>query len=135
MATKTKIGPKVRQAVIERDGTYCRYCGHGPMLLRWDVSPKGRVKLYNDWKVLGDRTIELDHVIPESKGGDSTEENLVVLCGDCNRRKWNREIHRVLRAPAPISFLPPPEARQIVESLPVSPMEISRRLRRMGIFV
>ena len=134
MASKTKISQTVRREVIERDGVYCRYCGHGPMLLRWDVSPRGRVKLYNDWETLGDPTIELDHVIPESKGGSSKADNLVVLCGDCNRRKWNRELHRVLRAPAPLSFLPPPKPREVVESLPVSPMEINRRLRSMGIY-
>lgn len=130
---KGKISPKTRQEVIERDGVYCRHCGHGPMLVTWRVSPKGRVKLYNDWITLGDRTIELDHIVPDSRGGSSKAENLVVFCGDCNRRKWNRDLYTVLRAPAPISFLPPPAPEELIGQLPIPPAELNRRLRRMGL--
>lgn len=131
---RSKITPAIRQKVIERDGTYCRQCGHGPMLLRWDVSPKGKVKLYTDWNELGDRMLELDHIIPVSMGGDDSLDNLVVLCNDCNRRKWNRPLNRVLLAPAPLSFLPPPKPKNVVDSLPIPPKEINRRLRAMGIY-
>lgn len=132
--SKAKIPATTRKLVIERDGTYCRHCGHGPMLLTWRVSPKGKVKLYNDWETLGDKTIELDHIVPESKGGDNDPENLVVVCDDCNRRKWNRPVHTVLRAPAPISILPPPAPEQLMGQLPISPAELNRRLRSMGIY-
>lgn len=31
-----------------------------------------------------------DHIIPISKGGDNTKENIVPACGDCNCRKHNK---------------------------------------------
>ena len=34
-----------------------------------------------------DNEIEFDHIIPISKGGPSTVENLRVLCRECNRKK------------------------------------------------
>lgn len=37
-----------------------------------------------------DVTLEIDHVVPVSKGGSSRRENLQFLCVACNRRKGNR---------------------------------------------
>jgi len=51
----------VRYHVNERDNYKCHYCGN-----------KGNT---------------VDHVIPKSKGGEFTEENLVRCCGDCNLEK------------------------------------------------
>ncbi len=34
--------------------------------------------------------MEVDHVIPVSKGGQSTLNNLVTACRDCNRKKGSR---------------------------------------------
>lgn len=50
--------------------------------------------------------LTLDHVLPRSRGGRNTWENLVAACGPCNRRKDNRTpeeaemrlLHRVLPA-------------------------------------
>ncbi len=56
----------VRFAVFDRDNFTCRYCG----------------------KSTDDRiTLEVDHVIPKSKGGGDEIENLVTSCFDCNRGK------------------------------------------------
>lgn len=52
----------VREAVLERDGRRCRTC---------DSS----------------ESLEIDHVVPVSKGGGSDAANLQVLCRSCNRRK------------------------------------------------
>lgn len=53
-----------RRAVFARDGWACQYCGNRSNLT-------------------------VDHVIPRSKGGSSTWENIVASCAPCNRRKGN----------------------------------------------
>ena len=54
-----------RRAVFARDGWACQYCG-------------------------STGTLTVDHVIPRSKGGDSSWENIVASCAPCNRRKGDR---------------------------------------------
>lgn len=56
------IPDDVKQLVWNRDGGACRTCGSKSEL-------------------------QYDHVIPVSHGGGSTEQNLQILCGPCNRRK------------------------------------------------
>lgn len=51
-----------------RDGNRCQYCGRG----------SSRVE------------INLDHVIPRSRGGTTTWENVVCSCVPCNVRKGGR---------------------------------------------
>jgi 5-methylcytosine-specific restriction endonuclease McrA len=55
-----------RRAVFARDQWTCQYCGH----------ERG--------------SLTVDHVIPRSKGGTSTWENIVTCCAPCNRRKGDR---------------------------------------------
>lgn len=54
--------------IFARDGNTCQYCGQ--RLPRTDLN--------------------LDHVIPRSRGGLSTWENIVCSCHSCNRRKGGR---------------------------------------------
>ena len=77
-----------RRALFARDNWRCVYCG----------TAGGR--------------LTLDHVIPRSKGGDSTWENVVTSCAPCNLRKGNRLPHEVQmelsarpRPPAPVLFI------------------------------
>ena len=62
---KEKIPEALRWRVFERDGFACRKCGKRELL-------------------------RADHVIPESKGGPTTFENLQTLCNKCNSRKGAR---------------------------------------------
>lgn len=57
-----------RRNIFKRDRWACQYCG---------VQPGG-----------GELTI--DHVVPRSQGGQSTWENCVLACVECNKRKADR---------------------------------------------
>lgn len=59
---------KLRQHIKERDGFACKQCG---------ASLKQEPNLL----------LEIDHIIPISKGGLTTESNLQTLCWRCNRKK------------------------------------------------
>jgi 5-methylcytosine-specific restriction endonuclease McrA len=54
--------------VFLRDRFTCQYCG-------------GRLPTPD---------LTFDHVIPRSRGGRTSWENVVTACGDCNLRKGNR---------------------------------------------
>ena len=77
-----------RRALFARDGWRCVYCG----------TSTGR--------------LTLDHVVPRSRGGDSTWENVVTSCAPCNLRKGDRlleeaglSLGRLPRPPAPVLFI------------------------------
>jgi 5-methylcytosine-specific restriction endonuclease McrA len=42
--------------------------------------------IYNKANLL----LEIDHIVPESKGGYTIEENLQTLCWKCNRAKSDK---------------------------------------------
>ena len=63
------ISGTTRQNVLMRDNYTCQICG---------ATVKNGAKL------------EIDHIIPQSKGGTNDESNLQVLCQQCNREKHNR---------------------------------------------
>ncbi len=67
--TKREPSARLKVQVLMRDGNKCRLCG---------------VEC-ND----GLHNIHFDHIIPWSKGGETTLENLQVLCSDCNLAKGN----------------------------------------------
>lgn len=64
---KLKIISPGTRAILTRDKYTCQYCG---------------IKLTN-------KTGTKDHIIPESKGGPSTWENLVASCKRCQEKKGN----------------------------------------------
>lgn len=50
---------------------------------------KGRCALCGATKTV--RPLDVDHIIPRSKGGKTEYENLQVLCSKCNRTKGNKD--------------------------------------------
>ncbi len=64
-----RIPDTVKAAVIVRDGGRCRDC-HSAV------------------------NLQIDHIVPLSKGGSSEESNLQTLCRRCNRRKWKKLVPR-----------------------------------------
>jgi 5-methylcytosine-specific restriction endonuclease McrA len=60
-----------RANILLRDDEMCQYCGKRS------------------------RDLTLDHVIPRSRGGQSTWENLVASCKACNGKKGNRLLKEV----------------------------------------
>lgn len=65
---------KMREAVILRDGLICHLC-------------RGGVEASD---------VHIDHVIPVSKGGEDTMDNLHVSHSQCNLRRGNRDLVEVL---------------------------------------
>ena len=57
----------LREAVYERDGRWCLYCGSAERL-------------------------EIDHVVPRSRGGSDAPHNRVAACHACNHEKDNRRL-------------------------------------------
>ena len=65
-----------REVVVSSDGR-CAYCG----------------------RLVGVENLTLDHVVPMSKGGSNSIENVTLACLECNLRKANR----THPAPQPVS--------------------------------
>jgi len=57
---------KLRFKILNRDNFTCQYCGR---------TPSDGIKL------------EVDHILPVSKGGKANPDNLITTCFDCNRGK------------------------------------------------
>ena len=68
---RTLMTKKLRDFIKERDNFTCCNCG-------------------NSTHIEPNLLLEIDHIIPVSKGGETKEENLQTLCWKCNRSKSNR---------------------------------------------
>jgi 5-methylcytosine-specific restriction endonuclease McrA len=64
----TRLSKARRQRIIDRDKATCYSCGS-----KLQISD-----------------IELDHLIPVSKGGTSDAQNVAVSCVKCNRQRGNK---------------------------------------------
>lgn len=75
-----------RRAIFARDRWTCQYCGSAHA------------------------NLTVDHVVPRSKGGSSSWDNIVTCCAPCNRRKADRlpkqaNMHPLRRPSAPSSTI------------------------------
>src|SRR5262249_39571436 len=57
-----------RNRILARDRNRCQYCGK-----------KGTAFI-----------LTIDHIVPVSRGGNTSPENLVAACSPCNQRKGDR---------------------------------------------
>ena len=77
-----------KKAVHKRDNYQCQYCGG----------------------MFEEHEVNIDHIIPQSHDGETSWENVVCSCIECNSRKGNRrneEIgYRLLKTPAAPKPLP-----------------------------
>ncbi|MEQ1883438.1 MAG: HNH endonuclease [Bryobacteraceae bacterium] len=75
-----------RKNILMRDRYMCQYCH----------------------KTMSSNELTLDHVIPRSRAGETTWENLVACCHTCNNRKGNRTPEeagmKLARPPKPFSL-------------------------------
>lgn len=62
--------PFSKRNVLRRDRFICQYCGRQPTADQ----------------------LSIDHVVPRSAGGESTWDNCVAACVDCNHRKADRPL-------------------------------------------
>lgn len=62
---REKLTKKQRFTILKRDNFTCRYCG----------------------RKTPEVILEIDHIVPVSKGGTNDLNNLVTSCRDCNRGK------------------------------------------------
>ena len=60
--------PVTRRGILTRDQYTCQYCGLLP--------PRN--------------LLTVDHILPRSRGGKTTWENVITACQKCNGRKGNR---------------------------------------------
>lgn len=70
---RTLMTKKIREFIKTRDNFTCCNCN-------------------NSIEIEPNLLLEIDHIIPVSKGGETIEENLQTLCWKCNRAKSNKII-------------------------------------------
>ena len=65
---RKKMTANLKKFILERDDYTCQACG---------------ASLHNDFNL----KLEVDHIVPISKGGKTDPSNLQTLCRKCNRSK------------------------------------------------
>jgi len=67
-----------RKNIFERDKFTCQYCGRKPQDRRTAM------------KWMEENSLNIDHIIPRSRGGKTTWSNIVCACYKCNTKKGSR---------------------------------------------
>ena len=68
--SKAIIPNTLRFDILKRDNFTCQYCGGKPPEV----------------------TLEIDHIIPRSEGGETKLDNLITSCRKCNSGKRNKKL-------------------------------------------
>ncbi len=63
-----KLPSVSRRELLRRDGHRCQYCG-------------------------SNRQLTIDHIIPRSRGGTHTWDNVAIACETCNHKKGDKFLH------------------------------------------
>jgi len=100
----TRIDRKLtRMEIFNRDGHTCQYCGKQT------------------------RGLTLDHVMPRSRGGQHTWENVVAACVNCNRKKAG---HTPEEANMKLRHKPAPPHMSRYSYIPSHVLELRREWER-----
>ena len=103
-----------RKAAIARDGYHCRFCGipvidpalrklfvqSYPVAVSWGPTNQSQHAAFQCmW-------LQYDHILPSSRGGDSTLDNIVVACAPCNFGRMEATLEEA-RLFHPLELTPP----------------------------
>jgi len=66
------MGYEVREYLLEKRDRTCAYCG------KTDIP------------------LEIEHIVPKSKGGSNRVSNLTLACTECNMKKGNKPLEQFL---------------------------------------
>lgn len=108
----TLWGYEVREYLLEKWGRKCAYCDAENVPL------------------------EVEHVVPKSKGGTDRVSNLTVACRECNQRKGNRSIEEFLaRDPERLKRIKAELTRPLKDAAAVNAARwnLFRRLKATGL--
>lgn len=92
-----------QRQVKERDGHFCRFCGIPTIdrAVRKRIAAaypeEARWGRFNHAQHAAFQCMQLqyDHMLPNSRGGDSGADNIVVTCGPCNFGRMERTLEEV----------------------------------------
>lgn len=103
-----------RKAAIDRDGYHCRFCGipvidpalrklfvqSYPLSVSWGPTNQSQHAAFQCmW-------LQYDHILPNSRGGDSALDNIVVACAPCNFGRMEATLEEA-RLFHPLELTPP----------------------------
>jgi hypothetical protein len=107
-------GILTRKKALARDGHHCRFCGVpviDPMVrrnlsvmypdaVRWGSTNSSQHAAFQCmW-------LQFDHILPNSRGGDSSFDNIVIACAACNFGRMGATLEEA-RLRNPLHFDPP----------------------------
>ncbi len=95
--------PLTNRALFERDNNQCLYCG----------------------KFFDANALTRDHIVPTSRGGRDTWENVVAACRRCNQHKGSRLLNEVSMELLALPYRPnPAEYLALVNSHRILPDQV-----------